>query len=97
MAFGRSLLFRHPSFWAEEEAEQLPNQLIEDPRVFGAERHIYNALAAQVTPFIAALDELTLNVGPLVGSATLSRDVFKRCISSLPEITTGALRGDPAT
>jgi len=87
--WGRAQLWRHPSFWAEEDAEQLPNQIVEDPRVYGTEKQIYHAISSQVCPFIATLDEYSVNVGPLLSSESQPQAVIKRCLSSPPGNTTG--------
>ena len=81
VAFGRSVLWRHPSFWAEEEAEQLPEQVVEDPRVINGEAHVFAAIAAQTTPFVACLDEATINVGCFTSEGPIE-DSFKRVVAA---------------
>jgi hypothetical protein len=56
-------LFRHPSFWAEEGSETLPVHIIESPTVIQTEQLVHDSLAVQCTPFVASLDEATVNVG----------------------------------
>jgi len=68
LALARTALFRHPSFWGEDGAEALLQQIVDDPRVTNAEHSMYNAIAAHTTPFVASLDELTVNVGHVLVS-----------------------------
>jgi len=87
IAFGRSVLWRHPSFWAEEDAAQLPDQLVESPAVISSEQQCFNALASQTTPFIVCLDEATINVG--FSSQGHKKDSFKRVLAAPHEQITG--------
>lgn len=93
LAVARTALFRHPSFWGEDEAEQLVGQIVEDKRVTNAEQQIFLTLAAQTTPFVASLDEATVNVGHLCPSEGIeTKDVFKRILEAPFNVLTGKAR-----
>lgn len=82
LALARTALFRHPSFWGEDGAEALLEQIVDDPRVTNAEHSMYNALSAHTTPFVASLDELTVNVGHLLENVSeKSGDCFIRVLA----------------
>jgi hypothetical protein len=84
----RQLLFRHPSFWAEDEPGLLPGQVMEDPRVIAGEKWVYNQLSEQTTPFIASLDENTINVGFCLEN-TAQKNCFRRIVAHPSGQTSG--------
>ncbi|KAG7671365.1 hypothetical protein Ndes2437B_g04007 [Nannochloris sp. 'desiccata'] len=85
----RQLLFRHPSFWAEDEQpEQLLEQVMEDPRVIASEKWVYTAISSQTTPFIASLDENTINVGFCLENGA-QKNCFRRIIAHPSGETSG--------
>jgi hypothetical protein len=87
----RQLLFRHPSFWDEsEEPELLLEQVLEDPRVIAGEKWVYSAISSQTTPFIASLDENTINVGFCLENG-VQKNCFRRIVSHPAGETSGKL------
>jgi len=87
----RQLLFRHPSFWAEDEQ---PEQLLEQayslstPRVIASEKWVYTAISNQTTPFIASLDENTINVGFCLENGA-QKNCFRRIVAHPSGETSG--------
>jgi hypothetical protein len=94
----RQLLFRHPSFWNENEPELLLDQVMEDPRVIASEKWVYNSIASQTTAFVATLDELTINCGFCLENGPFNagfengkNNCFRRVVSHPSGETSGEL------
>ena len=92
IAFARASLFRHPSFFAEDDLDSLVEQFVEDPRLLNSEAGIYDSIASTTTPFVSPLDEMAVNIGPLANLSPSNerRDVFRRLLANLsPNDTLG--------
>ena len=50
--------------WLADTAEEEQLSVIEDPRVISSENLVYEGLAAQATPFITTIDEVSLGAVP---------------------------------
>lgn len=86
IAFARISLLRHPSFWDETQAEQLIQQILEDPRLVNSEQGMYDNIAMQTVPFVAPLDEASVNVGFISTQSAASgakKDVFRRLLANI--------------
>ena len=53
---------------------------MEDPRVIAGEKWVFTALSGQTTPFIASLDENTVNVGFCLEN-TAQKNCFRRIVA----------------
>lgn len=61
LAGAGAALFRHPSFWAEEDEAAAGPSLAEDARTVGSEHQVFNALVESgPTPFVTNLDEASV-------------------------------------
>lgn len=76
----RNMLLSHPSFFGESEISQLPSQILEDPKVIQREIDAHDHICSLTTPFIANLDEATVNLPSRNGSSEQSSHNFVRLL-----------------